>query len=67
MVFGIEMEKIPTETAKISFMQLKVHEKVFQSVFDLELLHFSVKTANSSQKWSRIGGNKILFKINSSF
>ena len=67
MVFGIEMEKIPTETAKISFMQLKVHAKVFKSVFDLELLHFSVKTANSSQKWYRIGGNKILFKINSSF
>ena len=46
MVFGIEMEKIPTETAKISFMQLKVHAKVFQSTFDEALLHFSLKTAD---------------------
>ena len=32
MVFGIEMEKIPTETAKIFFMQLKVHAKMYPLV-----------------------------------
>ena len=43
MVFGIEMEKIPTETAKISFMQLKVHAKVFQSIFDWNTFAFFVE------------------------